>query len=105
MLITEQGFFSRINLSLARYHQFNRILHFLPLNDIQSVSIDSDASPFQLTRWPYLPRLKTLRIIGVYNHDDLLVFVILHVATLTHLIIKSNERMVPANQNLSQIKL
>ncbi|CAF4577236.1 unnamed protein product, partial [Rotaria sp. Silwood1] len=95
MLITERGFFSRINLSLARYHQFNRILHFLPLNDIQSVSIDSDASPFQLTRWPYLPRLKTLRIIGVYNHDDLLVFLLLHAATLTHLIIKSNERMVP----------
>ncbi|CAF3056610.1 unnamed protein product [Rotaria sp. Silwood2] len=95
MLITERGFFSRINLSLAHYHQFNRILHFLPLNDIQSLSIDSDASPFQLTRWPYLRRLKTLRIIGVYNHDDLLVFVTLHAATLTHLIIKSNERMVP----------
>ncbi|CAF4166576.1 unnamed protein product, partial [Rotaria magnacalcarata] len=95
MLITEQGFFSRINLSLARYHQFNRILNFLPLNHIQSLSIDSDASPFQLTHWPYLPHLKTLRIIGVYNYDDFSVFVLLHAATLTHLIIKSNERMVP----------
>ncbi len=97
MLITERGFLYHINLSLARYHQFNTILRFLPLNDIQSLSIDSDASPLQLTRWPYLPRLRTLRIIGVHNHDDLLLFLLLHAATLTHLIIKSNERMVPVS--------
>ncbi|CAF1519010.1 unnamed protein product, partial [Rotaria sp. Silwood1] len=56
----ERGLFYHINLSLARNYQFNRILRFLPLNDIQSLAIDSDASPLQLTRWPYLPRLKTL---------------------------------------------
>ena len=99
MLITERGFFYHINLSLARYHQFNTILRFLPLNDIQSLAIDSDASPLQLTHWPYLPRLRTLRIIGVYNHDDLLLFLLLHAATLTHLIIKSNERLVPVSIN------
>ncbi|CAF2398606.1 unnamed protein product [Rotaria sp. Silwood2] len=95
MLIIERGFFYHINLSLARYDQFNKILHFLPLNDIQSLAIDSDASPLQLTHWPYLPCLRTLRIIGVYNCDELSLFVLLHAATLTHLIIKSNERMVP----------
>ncbi|CAF4534306.1 unnamed protein product, partial [Rotaria sp. Silwood2] len=95
MLTMEQGLFYHINLSLARNYQFNRILHFLPLNDIQSLAIDNDASPLQLTRWPYLPSLKTLRIIGVYNHNDLLLFLLLHAATLIHLIIKSNERLVP----------
>ncbi len=99
MLITERGFFYNINLSVACYHQFNTILRFLPLNDIESLSIDSDASPLQLTRWPYLPRLRTLRIVGVYNFDELLLFLLLHAATLTHLIIKSNERMVPVSAN------
>jgi hypothetical protein len=97
MLITEQGFFYRINLSLAHYHQFNTILSFLPLNNIQSLSIDSDASPLQLTRWPYLPCLRTLRIIGAHNLDHLLLFVLLHAATLTHLIIKSNEKIFPVS--------
>ncbi|CAF5021534.1 unnamed protein product [Rotaria magnacalcarata] len=50
MLIIEYEFFYHTNLSLAHYHRFNRILRFLPLNDIQSLSIESDASPFQLTR-------------------------------------------------------
>ncbi|CAF5111626.1 unnamed protein product [Rotaria sp. Silwood1] len=63
-LIIEKGFFRHINLSFVRYHQFNTILRFLPLNDIQSVSIDSYACPLQLTLWPYMPRLRTLRIIG-----------------------------------------
>ncbi|CAF4361790.1 unnamed protein product, partial [Rotaria sordida] len=74
MLITERDFFYHINLSLARRHQFNTILRCLPLNDIQSLRIDSDASPLQLTCWPYLPRLKILSIIGAYNHNDLLLF-------------------------------
>ncbi|CAF4708188.1 unnamed protein product [Rotaria socialis] len=84
MLIIEHELFYHINLSLAHYHQFNRILRFLSLNDIQSPSIESDGSPFQLTRWPYLSHLKTLRIIGVYNHDDILLFLLLHATTLTH---------------------
>ncbi|CAF3957340.1 unnamed protein product [Rotaria sordida] len=95
MLIIEQGFFYHINLSLSKNHQFNKILHFLPLNLIKILAIDSDASPLQLTCWPYLPSLTTLRIIGTYNHDHLLLFLLLHAATLTHVIIKSNERIVP----------
>ncbi|CAM2723157.1 unnamed protein product [Rotaria socialis] len=82
MIISERGFLYHVNISLARYRQFNTILQFLPLNYIQSLAIDSDASPLQLTRWPYLLRLRTLRIIGVYSHDDLLLFVLLHSATL-----------------------
>jgi hypothetical protein len=99
MLIIERGFFHHINLSLARYHQFNTILGFLPLNDIQSLAIDCDESSLQLTRWPYLPCLRTLRIICVYNHDDLFLFILLHAATFTHLIIKSNERMIRVSIN------
>ena len=97
MLITERGYLFHINLSPARSNQFNTILGFLPLNDIQSLAIDNDASPLQLCHWPYLPRLRTLRIIGVYNHDELLLFLLLHAATLTHLIIRSNERLVPVS--------
>lgn len=90
-LLAERGFLYHINLSLARYHQFHTMLRFIPLNDIQSLAIDSDASPFQLISWPYLPRLRTLRVIGAYNHDHLLLFILLHAATLTHLIIRSND--------------
>jgi hypothetical protein len=99
MLIIERGFFNHINLSSARYHQFDSILRFLPLNDIQSLSIDYDASPLQLIHWPYLPRLRTLRISGVYNLNNLLFFLSLHAETLTHLIIKSNERLIPVSIN------
>lgn len=101
MLIIERGFLHHINLSLARHHQFNAIIDFLPLNDILSLAIDCDASSLQLTRWPYLPRLRTLRIIGVCNYNDLFFFLLLHAATLTHLIIKSNEKLVPVSVNSS----
>lgn len=94
-------FFSHVNLSSARYDQFKTILCFLPLNDIQTLAIDNDASPIQLTSWPYLPRLRTLRIVAPYNHDDLLLFVLFHAATLTHLIVKSNGNFVPVSINKS----
>ncbi|CAF4479001.1 unnamed protein product, partial [Rotaria sp. Silwood2] len=58
MLISERDFFHHVNLSLARRHQFDTILRFLSFNDIQSLVIDSDASPLQLTRWPYMLRLR-----------------------------------------------
>ena len=97
MLLSERGFFHHINLSSARYHQFQTILRFLPLNDIQSLAIDGDASPLQLTCWPYLPRLRTLRVVGAYDHDHLLLFLLLHAATLTNVILKSNERFIPVS--------
>ena len=96
-LITERGFFHHVNLSVARYDQFNRIIRFLPLNDIQTLVINHNASPLQLTCWPYLPRLTKLCIIGVYNYNDPLIFILLHAATLTHLVIKSNEKIIPVS--------
>ncbi|CAF1506946.1 unnamed protein product, partial [Rotaria sordida] len=73
-LIIEKGFFRHINLSFVRYHQFNTILRFLPLNDIQSVSIDSYACPLQLTLWPYMPhdlkRIGSSSIFTDHRHID-----------------------------------
>ena len=100
MLINERGFFHHINLSSARYHQFQTILGFLPLNDIQSLVIDTHASPLQLPRWPYLPRLTALRVIGVFNYDELLLFILLHAATLTRVIIKINERSIAVGYDI-----
>ncbi len=97
MLINERCFFHHVNLSLADYHQFNTILRFLPVNNIESLAIDSHASPLQLTHWPYLSRLRTLRIVVAYDLDDLSIFLLRHAATLTHLIIKSNERLIPVS--------
>lgn len=96
-IIIERGYFHHINLSSARYEQFKTIVDFLPLNEIESIVIDTDASPLQLTHWPYLPRLRTLRIVGPYDLDDLLIFLLLHAATITNLIIKSNRRLVPVS--------
>ena len=61
MLINERGFFHHINLSSARYDQFERIVRYLRLNEIRSLLIDTHASPLQIPRWPYLPCLTTLR--------------------------------------------
>ena len=94
MLINERGFSHHINLSSARYHQFERIVRSLPLNEIRSLVIDTHASPLQLSRWPYLPRLTTLCVIDVWNYDELSVFLLLHAATLSRLIIKTNRRSI-----------
>ena len=94
MLINERGFFHHINLSSARYHQFERIVRSLPLNEIRSLVIDTHASPLQLSRWPYLPRLTTLCVIDVWNYDELSVFLLLHAATLGRLVIKTNRRSI-----------
>ncbi|CAF4614776.1 unnamed protein product, partial [Rotaria sp. Silwood2] len=55
------------------------ILRFLPLNNIQSLSIDSDASSLQLTHWPYLSRLRTLRVDGFTINSE---YTIAYIATL-----------------------
>ena len=92
MLINERGFFHHINLSSARYDQFERILRYLPLNEIQSLVIDTHASPLQLSHWPYLSRLATLCVVDVWNYDELSVFLLLHAATLSRLIIRTTNR-------------
>ena len=99
MLINERGFFHHINLSSARYHQFQTILHFLPLNEIRSLVIDTHASPLQLSCWPYLPRLTTLCIIDVWNYDELSLYIRRHASTLTHLIIRTDVRSIPVSDH------
>ena len=91
MIINEREFSHHINLSSARHHQFEKILGYLPLNEIRSLVIDTHVSPLQLLRWPYLPRLTTLCIIDSWNFDELSLFLLRHAVTLTHLIIKTNE--------------
>ena len=93
-LIFERGFFHHVNLSSAWRDQFDTVLYTLPLNNIESLTIDINASPLQLSRWPYLPRLTTLRLNGLREPDDALIFVLLHAATLTHLKIESDETIV-----------
>ena len=100
MLINERGFFHHINISSARYHQFQTILAFLPLNEIRSLVLDTHSSPLQLLRWPYLPRLTTLCIIDVCNFDELSLFILRHAATLTHLIIRTNERSIAVGYDI-----
>jgi hypothetical protein len=88
-LVTELGFFRHVNLSSTRRHQFDTILRLIPLNKIESLVIDIDASPLQLSRWPHLPRLATLKLKGVRKLEDVSTFVLLHATTLTHLILHS----------------
>ena len=84
-LISELGFFCHVNLSSTHRHQFDTILRRISLNKIESLIIDIDASPLQLSRWPHLPRLITLKLKGVRNLEDVSTFVLLHASTLTHL--------------------
>jgi hypothetical protein len=73
-LIVERGFYRHVNLSSARFNQFQSILSLLRFNEIQSVVIDCYASPFQLKYWPHLPDLRTLRVKGVRDLVDVFKF-------------------------------
>ena len=90
-LIAERGFFRQVNLSPTYYRQFRQLLQILPLDDIETLVIDRTASPLQLIRWPYLPRLTRLHLRGVREYDSILFFALIHVATLTHITIESDE--------------
>lgn len=90
-LLAELGFFRQVNLSPTYSRQFHQLLQILPLNNIETLVIDRTASPLQLRRWPYLPRLTKLHLQGVREYDSIMVFVILHSATLTHITIQSDE--------------
>ena len=89
-LVTERGFFRQVNLSAAYSRQFDQLLKILPLNNIETLVIDRTASPLQLSRWPYLPRLTNLHMRGVREYDSILCFALLHAATLTHVTIQSD---------------
>jgi hypothetical protein len=90
-LLAERGFFRQVNLSATYSRQFDQLLQILSLNSIETLIIDRTASPLQLLRWPYLPRLTKLHLRGVREHDSVRFFVLLHAATLTHITIQSDE--------------
>ncbi|CAF1293778.1 unnamed protein product [Rotaria magnacalcarata] len=94
LLLVERGYFRCINLSSTRHRQFHILLGMLPLNDIKTLIIDMDSSPLQLSQWPYLPCLKTLILNGTREFNDVLIFVLLHAATLTHLTIQTAKESV-----------
>ena len=67
------------------------VRHACWLNEIETPVIDRTASPLQLSRWSYLPRLTKLHLRGVREYDSVLFFALLHAATLTHVTIESDE--------------
>lgn len=93
LLLIERRYFSRVDLSSSHYFQFNQIIQRIDLNRIESLTIDINASPLQVSSWPYLPRLSTLRLIGIREYNDVITFLLLHAATLTHLTIDTRSEI------------
>ena len=90
-IIQERGFFRHINLSSARLSKFDTLLTLLPLNQIQTLVIDIEASPLQLSRWSYLPRLTTLRLYGLRDFADTSRFILRHSHSLIHLTLQTTD--------------
>jgi hypothetical protein len=97
-LLVERKYFRCVDLSSAHYFQFNKIIQVIQLNEIESLSIDINASPLQLYCWPYLPRLSTLRLKGVREYNDVITFLLLHAATLTHLTIQTRVEFISVSK-------
>ena len=55
LLIRERGYSRQIDFSLICLSKFVRLLCAIPLNHIETLIINVEASPLQLSRWPYLP--------------------------------------------------
>lgn len=91
LLLAERGFFRQVNLSPTYAQQFHQLLQIIPLNMIEILVIDRTASPLQLLRWPYLPRLTKLYLRGVRDYDSILIVILLHAATLTDITIRSDQ--------------
>ena len=89
--LVQERSFRCINWSPARSNQFDLLLNLLPLENVHSLAIDQEASQLQLLRWPRLPRLKALRIKGVWNSEHLQIFLLCHAPTLTDLIVEAYE--------------
>ena len=90
-LIIERGFFRHINLSSARLSKFDTLLTILPLYQIETLIIDIEASCLQLSRWPYLPQLTTLRLYGLRDFIDATNFILRHSNSLMHLTLGTND--------------
>ena len=93
-LVDERGYFRHINLSSARLSKFDTLLALLPLNQIQTLVIDIGASFFQLTHWPHLPSLTTLRLYGLHDFEDASSFILRHSRTLTDLTLGTSDRFI-----------
>lgn len=91
-LVDERGYFRHINLSSARLSKFDTLLALLPLNQIQTLVIDIGASSLQLTRWPHLSSLTTLRLYGLRDFEDATSFILQHSSTLIHLTLGTSDR-------------
>ena len=92
-LVTERGFFRHINLSsdTARRSKFDSVIELLPLDEIETLTINVEASSLQLSRWPFLPRLRALRLHGLRQFDDAANFILRHSTSLTDLTLRTND--------------
>lgn len=90
-IINERCFFRNINLSSARLSKFDTLLTtILPLNQIETLISNIEASSLQLSRWPYLPHLTTLRLYGLHDFIDATDFILRHSNSLIHLTLTTN---------------
>jgi hypothetical protein len=103
-IVTERGFFRHINLSSARLSKFDTLLTLLPLNQIETLVINIEASPLQLSRWPYLPCLTTLRLYGLRDFEDASNFILRHAASLIHLTCKTNDLFMSVCTNRNHLQ-
>ena len=90
-ILDERGFFRYINWSALRRSKFETLLSLVPLDRIQSLIIDVEASTLQLSHWPPLPRLTTLRLYGLRDFEDATTFILRHAHSLQHLTLDTND--------------
>lgn len=90
-LINERGFFRHIDFSASCLSKFDTLLTILPLNEIETLIINVEASSLQLSRWSYLPHLTTLRLYGLRDFLDATDFILRHSTSLMHLTLETNE--------------
>lgn len=90
-LIDERGFFREIDFSSISLSKFDRLVRIIPLNRIETLIINVEASPLQLSHWPYLPRLTTLRLYDMRDFLDATDFILQHSTSLMHLTLHTNE--------------
>jgi hypothetical protein len=93
-LVHERGFFRHINLSPARLSKFDTLLTLIPLAQIESLIIDIGASILQLSHWPDLPFLTTLRIYGLRDFEDATSFILRHSVSLVHLTLGTDNKFM-----------
>ena len=93
-LVDERGYFRHINFSSARLSKFEILLTLISPTKIESLIIDIGASILQLSRWPDLPSLTTLRIYGLRDFEDATSFILRHSVSLVHLTLGTNNKFM-----------